>query len=105
MVAYDDFAKLDLRVAEIMTCEAVPSSKKLFKIQIDLGFEKRTIVSGIKQHYAPEDLIGKKVVVLANLKPTKIMGIESQGMLLAGHSDSGLEVALIQKLPNGSVVT
>ncbi len=105
VIAYDDFAKMDLRVAEVLSCEPVSGSKKLFKIQIDLGFEKRTIVSGIKQYYGPEELVGKKVVVLANLKPTKIMGVESQGMLLAGHSDDALEVPFIQNLCNGSVVS
>lgn len=104
-VEYDDFAKLDLRVAAVLSCEAIPSSKKLYKLQIDLGFEKRTIVSGIKQHYTPEQLVGHKVIVVANLKPAKIMGVESHGMLLAGHWAEQLKIASMQDLPCGSVIS
>ena len=71
---------------------------------MDLGFETRTIVSGISQFYKPEELIGKKVVVVANLKPATLMGVQSQGMLLAGEDASGLEVLSIQNLTNGSTV-
>jgi methionyl-tRNA synthetase len=78
-----DFGRVNLRVAQVLACERVEGTDKLLKLQITLGDEQRQIVAGIAQHYAPEDLIGKKVVVVANLKPAKLRGIESQGMLLA----------------------
>lgn len=78
-----DFAKVDLRVAQVIHAEKVEGADKLLKLQIDLGTEKRQIVAGIALHYSPEDLIGKKVVVVTNLKPAKIRGVESNGMLLA----------------------
>ena len=99
------FKQLDLRVGVVTEAEVVEKSKKLLKLQVDLGFEKRTIVSGISQAYKPDEIIGKKVVVVANLKPATLMGIESQGMLLAGHSTDGLEVVSLSDLPPGSTVT
>jgi len=105
MIEYNDFQKLDLRVATIIAADVVPKSKKLLKLQVDLGFEKRQIISGISQYYKPEDLIGKKVVVVANLKPAVLMGIESHGMLLAAHLEDQLEIVKITTLPNGSVVS
>lgn len=104
-VDIDDFRKLDLRVATIVKAEAVPKSKKLLRLQVDLGFETRTVVSGISQHYLPEQLIGKKVVLLANLKPATLMGIESHGMILAGTCDSSIEVLSIQGLPEGTIIS
>lgn len=104
LIEYDEFGKLDLRVATILEVTPVPKSKKLLKIQVDLGFETRTIVSGISQFYKPEDLVGKKVVVVANLKPATLMGVQSQGMLLAGEDHTGLEILSIQNLSNGSTV-
>lgn len=97
--------QLDLRVGTVLSAEPVPKSKKLLKLQVDLGFETRTIVSGISQYYTPEQISGKKVIVVANLKPATLMGVESQGMLLAGHMGNDLEIASIQNLPNGSVVS
>lgn len=97
--------QLDLRVGVVTEAVPVEKSKKLLKLQVDLGFEKRTIVSGISQAYTPADIIGKKVVIVANLKPATLMGIESQGMLLAGHSGDGLEVVSLADLPPGSPVT
>lgn len=97
--------QLDLRVGTVLSAEPVPKSKKLLKLQVDLGFEKRTIVSGISQYYTPEQITGKKVVVVANLRPATLMGVESQGMILAGHMGNELEIASIQSLPNGSTVT
>jgi len=89
----DTFAQTDLRVGEIISVEKVPKSKKLLKFLVDLGFEKRTIVSGISPYYPePEVLIGKKVLVVANLKPAKLMGIESQGMIISALSGDKLEV-------------
>lgn len=104
-VIYDDFAKLDFRVAQILEAVKVPKSKKLLKLLIDLGFEKRTIVSGIALSYEPEQLIGKKVVIVANLAPATIMGIESQGMVIAAHSGDLLELPQIQNLAPGSVIS
>jgi methionyl-tRNA synthetase len=78
-----DFAKVELRVAQILTAEKIPGSKKLVKLQVDLGTERRQLVAGIAESYAPETLPGKKVAVVANLKPAKLMGVESNGMVLA----------------------
>lgn len=105
LVTIDDFRKLDLRVGTILSAVQVPKSKKLLQLSVDLGFEKRTIVSGISQSFTPEQVIGKKVVVVANLQPATLMGIESQGMILAGSHHTTLELLEIQSLPNGSVVS
>lgn len=90
-IDYEEFAKVDLRVAKILAAEAVPKSNKLLKLKIDIG-EERTIVAGIGKDYTPEELIGKSIVVVANLKPAKLMGVESHGMLLATDTDKGLSV-------------
>jgi len=105
-----DFGKVELRVAQVLAAEAVPKSKKLLKLTVTLGSEERTIVAGIAQHYAPADLVGKKVVVVANLEPAKLMGIPSQGMVLAGsiegHGDDGALALLVldRDLPPGARV-
>jgi methionyl-tRNA synthetase len=104
-IRYDDFAKMDFRIGEVLEAVKVPKAKKLLKLLVDLGFEKRTIVSGIALSYEPEQLIGKKVIVIANLAPATIMGIESQGMLLAGSLDSQLELPQVQNLAPGSIVS
>ncbi len=88
-IDYEDFSKVDLRVALILEAEFVPKSSKLIKLKVDIG-EARTIVAGIGKDYKPEDLIGKKIVMVANLKPVKLMGVESCGMLLAAHGEEGL---------------
>jgi methionyl-tRNA synthetase len=88
-ISYDDFAKLDLRTGVILEAAAVPKADKLLVLKVDLGFEKRTIVSGIALHFNPESLIGKNVVVVANLEPRKLRGIESQGMLLLAENEKG----------------
>lgn len=104
-IEYDDFAKLDLRVAKVLTCEAVKKSKKLLLFTLDLGIETRTVVSGISQFYKPEELIGKKVIYLANLAPKKIIGHMSEGMILsASNEEDQLEVTNIESLTPGSVV-
>jgi methionyl-tRNA synthetase len=90
-IEYEDFTKIDLRVAKILEAEAVPKSSKLLKLKIDIG-EERTIVAGIGKDYNPADLIGKKVVIVANLKPAKLMGVESHGMILATDTDQGLTI-------------
>ena len=90
-IDYDEFAKVDLRVGKILAAEAVPKSNKLLKLKIDIG-EERIIVAGIGKDYTPAELIGKKIVIVANLKPAKLMGVESYGMLLATDTDKGLTV-------------
>jgi methionine--tRNA ligase beta chain len=82
-IQYDDFAKLELRVATVIECKAHPNADKLLVLQIDLGTEKRQICAGLRQHYAPEQLVGKQIVVVANLAPRTMRGEVSQGMLLA----------------------
>lgn len=104
-VTYDDFDKLDFRIAQVLEAVKLPKSKKLLKLHVDLGFEKRTIVSGIALTYEPEQLIGKKVVIVANLAPATIMGVESQGMILAASLGTQLELPQIQNLPPGSRVS
>ena len=96
VIEYDDFTKIDLRVAKILEAEAVPKSSKLLKLKIDIG-EERTIVAGIGKDYNPADLIGKKVVIVANLKPAKLMGVESRGMILATDTDQGLTILSFDK--------
>lgn len=104
-ITYEEFQKLDLRVGLVTAAEKVEKSKKLLKLEVDLGFEKRVIVSGIAEHYSAERVIGKKVIVVCNLKPAKIMGIVSSGMILAGSIDSKLELPALQELDRGALVT
>ena len=85
-IEYDDFAKLDLRVALVEKIEVVPKADKLYILNLDLGYEKRVIVSSIREFYKPEELEGKKIIVLVNLKPAKFRGVQSNGMLLAAES-------------------
>ncbi|XQY91959.1 methionine--tRNA ligase [Metabacillus sp. HB246100] len=104
-ITLDDFMKVDLRVAEVIHAEPVKKADRLLKLQLDLGYEKRQVVSGIAKHYKPEDLIGKKVICIVNLKPVKLRGELSQGMILAGSNDDVLSVATVDpSLPNGSKV-
>ena len=104
-ITIDEFQKIDLRVAQVLAAEAVPKSKKLLKLRVSLGTEERTVLAGIAEHYAPADLIGKKVVVVANLQPAKLMGIESQGMVLAGEGGQGLGIVMPDRdLPPGAKV-
>lgn len=104
-IQFNEIDKLDLRIAQVLEAVKVPKSKKLLKLLLDLGFEKRTVVSGIALSYEPEQLIGKKVLLVANLAPATIMGIESQGMILAASADGRLELPEIQNLPPGSTVS
>jgi len=105
-ITFDTFQKLDLRVGEILSVEKVPKSKKLLKLSIDLGFEKRIVVSGISQFYEdPQVLVGKKVVIVANLKPAKLMGVESQGMLLVANMEEGIEVFQLHAAKPGEIVS
>ncbi|BBO82143.1 methionine--tRNA ligase [Desulfosarcina ovata subsp. sediminis] len=95
-IGIDDFAKVDLRVATVVSCQPVPRAKKLLQLEVDLG-ETRTIVSGIAGNYAPDELVGKQVIVVANLKPVKLMGVLSKGMLIAANDVSGVTVATLDK--------
>ena len=104
-ISIDDFAKIDLRVATVIAAERVPKTDKLIKLQVKIGNEERTIVSGIAQHYEPENLIGKNVIVIANLKPAKLRGIESRGMVLAASDGEGnLVLADAPGIASGSKV-
>jgi methionyl-tRNA synthetase len=89
-ISIDDFMKVELRVAKVLEAEAVPKSKKLLKLKVDTGTDQRTIVAGIAEAYQPEQLVGRTIVIVANLKPAKLMGIESNGMVLAGSPEGGL---------------
>lgn len=106
MISYDDFQNVELRVAEILEAERVPKTDKLLKLRVSLGEEERTLVAGIAAHYAPEDIIGFKVIIVANLEPATIRGIESNGMILAVHGgDDGLALLTTNKpAPNGGRV-
>jgi len=91
MIPYSDFQKIDLRTAKIISAERVDSSEKLIKLKVDLGIEmgERQIIAGIGKAYEPEKLVGMEIIVVANLEPRNLMGLESQGMLLAADSESG----------------
>ena len=103
MIGIEDFSKIDLRVVEILAAEPVPKTDKLMKIQVSLGDEERTVVSGIAKHYKPEDLIGKHVVLVVNLKPAKLRGVMSHGMLLAASKGDELQI-VETTMPVGSKV-
>ena len=100
----DDFAKVELRVAEVIACEKMEKADKLLILRVKIGEEERTIVSGIAQHYTPEDLIGKRIVVVANLQPTKLRGVLSEGMLLAASDAETVEVLMVNQVPSGNRV-
>ncbi len=95
LISIEDFKKVELRVAKVIQCEAVPKSKKLLKLKLKVGDSEKQIVSGISEHYKPEDLIGKLIVVVDNLKPSKLMGIDSEGMLLAAKSNGELKIVTV----------
>ncbi len=97
-ISFEDFEKIDLRVAEVIAAERVKKSDKLLKLKIDVG-EERTIVAGVGAHYRPEDLVGKKIAVILNLKPVKLMGVESHGMLLATESEGGVTLVSFEGDP------
>ena len=89
-ISIDEFMKIDLRVAKVLAAERVPNSKKLIKLQIDVGTEQRTVVAGIADAYVPDALIGRSVVIVFNLEPAKLMGVESSGMVLAASPAGGV---------------
>ncbi len=104
-ITFEDFSKLDIRIGEVLDAERVPKSDKLLKLTIDIGLEKRTILAGIAQHVDPGELTGKKVTVVANLKPRKMMGVPSEGMVLMAETPDGQFKFLTSEADNGSVVS
>ena len=100
-IGIDDFMSVELRSAQVTACEKVPKANKLLKLELDLGYEKRQVVSGIAAFYTPQDLIGKKIIVVANLKPAKLCGIESNGMILASGEEQVRVVFLSEDTPLG----
>ena len=104
LIGIETFMGVELRTAQIIDCERVPKAKKLLKLQLDLGYEKRQVVSGIAKFYEPEALIGKKVIVVANLNPATLCGIESNGMILASGEEEVRVVFLDKDTPLGERV-
>ena len=103
IIGIDDFFKADLRIAEVKSCEKIPKAKKLLKLMLNDGFGERQVVSGIAKWYAPDDLIGKKVILVANLSPAKLCGVESNGMIVAASVGDDAKVIFVDKdIPNGS---
>jgi methionyl-tRNA synthetase len=103
-ISIDDFAKVELRVAQVLVAERIPKADKLLRLEVDLGYEKRQILAGIAEHYAPEKLIGRKIVIVANLAPRKMRGLESNGMLLAASLQDGAPVlaGFLEEVPLGA---
>ncbi len=103
-ITIDDFAKVELRVAQILVAERVPKADKLLRLEVDLGYEKRQILAGIAEYYEPEKLIGRKIVIVANLAPRKMRGLESNGMLLAASLEDGAPVlaGFLEEVPLGA---
>jgi len=93
-ITIDDFHKIDLRVGKVIECEKVEKSRNLLKIIVDTGDEKKQIISSISNYYEPEDMIGKQLIIVNNLKPAKFMGLESNGMLLAVEDDKGVSLLM-----------
>jgi len=106
-ITIDDFKKVQLRVAEVISCENHPNADKLYVLKLKLGEEERQVVSGIKKYYKPEDLVGKKVVVVANLKPVKLRGVESKGMILAAEDTEGnlTLVSTLEDIASGATIS
>ncbi len=104
IISIDDFVKVDLRVAQVLVAERIPKADKLLRLEVDLGYEKRQILAGIAQYYEPEKLIGRKIVIVANLAPRKMRGLESNGMLLAASLPDGAPVlaAFLEEVPLGA---
>ena len=104
-ITIDDFMKIQLKTAVVLNAERVPNSEKLIKLQVDLGTEKRQIVAGIGKKYEPNTLLGKRIVIVANLQPRKLMGIESQGMILAaGDSEVRGLATILEEVDPGTKV-
>lgn len=103
MISFEEFKKLDLRVGEIKEAESIEKSRELMKFKIDVGDEVKQMVGGFKKHYNPKELIGKKVIVIANLEPAKLFGIKSEGMILAACSPNEEVIRMI--VPDGEAET
>lgn len=102
-IVFEDFQKLDLRIAKILKAEEIEGADKLLKLTLDVGdLGERTVAAGIKAWYAPEDLVGKQIVYLANLEPRKLRGIESQGMLIAADNNQAILIHPDKEIPEGS---
>ncbi|MCD6243838.1 MAG: methionine--tRNA ligase subunit beta [Candidatus Korarchaeota archaeon] len=107
-ISFSEFKRLDIRIGEIVEAERIEGSKKLVKLIVDLGNERRQLVAGIAEYYEPESLLGRQIVVVTNLQPRKFMGVESQGMLLAavvGDENRPVLLSPEEKVPPGSPVT
>lgn len=107
MISFEEFKKLDLRVAKVIEAERVKDSKSLLRLKIDLGEEKRQIIAGISKYYQPKDLIRKEIVVIVNLEPKTLFGLESHGMLLAAEDESQKEPVLLipdKEVPPGTKI-
>ena len=105
-ITFDDFMKMQFQVGEIIECKAVEKSKKLLCSQVKIGSQVKQIVSGIRKHYAPEDMVGKKVMVLVNLKPAKLAGVLSEGMLLCAEDENGGLALMVpdKEMPAGAEI-
>ena len=105
-VSFDDFTKIDIRTAIVLEAEKVPKTTKLLKLKIDTGIDVRTIVSGIAEYFEPQSLIGRQILIVANLEPMKIKFIESKGMILMAEERDGklVLVAPLEKVKNGSII-
>ncbi len=105
MINYEDFAKIDLRIASIDEASRIEGSDKLLKLKVNLGEENRQIIAGVGKAYNPEDLVGRQIIIIANLEPRSLMGEESQGMLLAADSENGPVIIIpsTEVLPNAKI--
>jgi methionyl-tRNA synthetase len=104
-ISIEEFAKVQMRVGQVLEAEKVPNSRKLMRLRVDIGIEVRQVVAGIAEAYQPADLLNKKVVIVANLKPAKLMGIESNGMIVAASDGNRpVLVTFAEDVPNGSIL-
>lgn len=105
-ISFEDFKKIDLRIVRIETAEKIEGSQKLFKLEVDMGEEKRTVVSGVAEYYSAEDLIGKEVIIVSNLEPKTIFGIESHGMILfAKKEDKPVIIKPEEEVVPGTIIS
>jgi len=104
MISFDEFKKVELKVGQIISAEKVEGSEKLLKLKVDLGSETRQILSGIAKWYRPESLVGKQIVVVVNLEPRKMMGLDSQGMILAAEDEKPILLKPSKKVENGAEI-
>lgn len=101
-IGFDDFLKVELRVAKIIACERVPKSKKLLRMDVDLGHQTRQVLAGLAPWYLPEEMVGRRVVLASNLAPVKMMGLESNGMVLAATGTADDAVPVVLSVPEGT---